>query len=126
MAEGLARSLFGGRASVTSAGSMPARVHPRAIAALAELGIDISQQSSKSVAVIDLRQVDVVITLCADEVCPVVPGATFERLHWPLADPAGAIPTEAAARFRATRDELQRRLEAFGRERGLIDRETTL
>jgi arsenate reductase len=125
MAEGLARSLFGGRATVMSAGSMPARVHPQAIAALAELGIDISKQSSKSVAAIDLRQVDLVITLCADEVCPVVPGATFERLHWPLADPAGAISREAAARFRATRDELQRRLDAFGRERGLIDRETT-
>jgi len=125
MAEGLARSLFGGRADVKSAGSMPARVHPRAIAALAEVGIDISQQSSKPVAAIDLTQVDTVITLCADEVCPIVPGATFERLHWPLADPAGAIPTDAAARFRATRDELQRRLEAFGRDRGLIDRGTT-
>ena len=125
MAEGLARSLFAGRARVTSAGSMPARVHPQAIAALAEVGIDISQQSSKSVAAIDLTQVDVVITLCADEICPVVPGSTFERLHWPLADPAAAIPTEAVARFRATRDDLRRRLEAFGRDRGLIDRETT-
>jgi arsenate reductase len=125
MAEGLARSLFAGRATVTSAGTMPARVHPQAIAALAEVGIDISQQSSKSVAAIDLTRVDVVVTLCADEVCPAVPGATFERLHWPLPDPAGAIPPEAAARFRATRDELQRRLEVFGRERGLIDRETT-
>jgi arsenate reductase len=120
MAEGLARSLFAGRALVTSAGSMPARVHPQAIAALAEVGIDISQQSSKSVAAIDLTHIDVVITLCADEVCPVVPRAAFERLHWPLVDPAGAIPSESAARFRATRDELQRRLEAFGRERGLI------
>lgn len=125
MAEGLARSLFGGRASVMSAGSMPARVHPQAIDALADLGIDISQQSSKSVAAIDLRQVDVVITLCADEVCPVVPGSTFERLHWPLADPAAVHPPEAAARFLATRDELQRRLEAFGRERGLLAREST-
>jgi len=124
MAEGLARSLFAGRASVMSAGSMPARVHPQAISALAEVGIDISQQSSKSVAAIDLRQVDLVITLCADEVCPVVPGSTFERLHWPLADPAAAVPAEAAGRFRATRDELRRRLEVFGRERGLIDRET--
>jgi arsenate reductase len=124
MAEGLARSLFAGRAKVMSAGSMPARVHSQAIAALAEVGIDISQQSSKSVAAIDLTHVDVVITLCADDVCPVAPGSTFERLHWPLADPAGAMPSEAAGRFRATRDELQRRLEAFGRERGLIDRGT--
>jgi arsenate reductase len=121
MAEGLARSLFAGRATVMSAGSMPARVHSQAIAALAEVGIDISQQTSKSVAALDLTHVDVVITLCADEVCPVARGSTFERLHWPLADPAGAVPSEAAARFRATRDELQRRLESFGRARGLID-----
>jgi arsenate reductase len=125
MAEGLARSLFAGRATVTSAGSMPARVHPQAIAALAEVGIDISHQSSKSVAAIDLTHVDVVVTLCADEVCPVAPGTTFERLHWPLVDPAGAIPSESAQRFRATRDELQRRLETFGRSRGLIDPKTT-
>jgi arsenate reductase len=65
--------------------------------------------------------VDVVITLCADEVCPVVPGTAFERLHWPLVDPAAAPPAEMVARFRQTRDELSRRLEAFGRERGLLD-----
>lgn len=122
MAEGLARSLFGDRADVQSAGSMPARVHPEAIAALADLGLDISRQSSKSVDAIDLTHVTDVITLCADEVCPVVPGATFARLHWPLPDPAGAPRADMARRFRETRDELQRRIEAFGRERGLIDR----
>lgn len=121
MAEGLSRRLFGSRALVQSAGSFPARVHPEAIAALADLGIDISTQSSKSVQSIDLTQVDVVITLCADEVCPVVPGAKFERLHWPLTDPAAAPAREMAARFRETRDEIARRLDAFGRERGLLD-----
>ena len=121
MAEGLSRRLFGARAVVQSAGSFPARVHSEAIAALAELGIDISTQSSKSVQSIDLTQVDLVITLCADEVCPVVPGAHFERLHWPLSDPAAAPAAERAARFRATRDEIARRLETFGRERGLLE-----
>lgn len=121
MAEGLSRRLFGPRATIQSAGSFPARVHPQAVAALADLGIDISAQSSKSVQSIDLTQVDVVITLCADEVCPVVPGGHFERLHWPLADPAAAPAAEMAARFRETRDEITRRLDAFGRERGLFD-----
>src|SRR5579862_2822392 len=121
MAEGLARHLYGDRATIASAGHLPVQVHPEAIAALADLGLDISGQWSKSVDTIDLRQVTVVITLCADEVCPVVPGAAFERLHWPLADPAAAPAAEMAARFRATRDDLARRLEAFGRERGLLD-----
>ena len=120
MAEGLARSLFADRADLQSAGSMPARVHPEAIAALAEIGLDISRQFSKSVHAIDLTRVTVVITLCADEVCPVVPGATFERVHWPLPDPAGAVGADMARRFRETRDELRRKIEAFGQERGLI------
>ena len=118
MAEGLARRLFGDRAVIQSAGSRPAFVHPRAIAALGEVGIDISAHESKSVDAIDLASVDLIITLCADEVCPVVPGR-IERLHWPLPDPAGAWH-DADQRFRETRDELQRRLEALGRERGLL------
>jgi arsenate reductase len=121
MAEGLARSLFGDRAEVASAGSMPARVHPDAIAALAEIGLDISSHASKSVHAIDLTKVNVVITLCADEVCPVVPGAAFDRLHWPLPDPASAPSADVVRRFRETRDELRRRIEAFGRERGLLN-----
>lgn len=121
MAEGLARHLFGSRATVASAGSWPVRVHPEAVAALADLGIDISGHASKSVRSIDLATVDTIITLCADEICPVVPGATFERLHWPLADPAAAPPWQAPERFRATRDELIWRLKAFGQERGLLE-----
>ena len=119
MAEGLARALFGARAEVQSAGSAPTSVNPHAVAALADLGIDMTGQRSKSIQDVDPAAADVVITLCADEVCPVVPGRV-ERLHWPLADPAGASPDEAPARFRAVRDEIRRRLEAFGRERGLI------
>ena len=118
MAEGLARARFGSRAEVLSAGSAPTRVNPHAVAALAERGIDISAQRSKSVSDIDLSAVDVVVTLCADEVCPVVPGRV-ERLHWPLPDPAAAPPGLAAARFREVRDDIERRLEAFGHDRGL-------
>src|SRR5262245_59180350 len=121
MAEGLARSLFGDRAVIQSAGSSPAFVHSRAIAALAELGIDIKSHKSKSVSTIDFATVDLVITLCADEVCPVVP-ARVEKLHWPLKDPSFAPVAEEEASFRATRHELTRRLTEFGRARGLIDR----
>ena len=119
MAEGLARHLFGDRVTVQSAGSAPTRVNPHAVAAMAEAGIDITGQTSKSVQDISPDSIDVVITLCADEVCPVYPGR-IERLHWPMPDPAAAPPETAAQRFREVRDLLRQRLEAFGRERGLI------
>ena len=120
MAEGLARHLFRERATVQSAGSIPAFVHPRAKAVLAEVGIDISQQRSKAVDEIDLTGVDLIVTLCAEEVCPVVPGS-IERLHWPLPDPSAASAHEADDRFRSARDEIRRRLEELGRARNLID-----
>jgi arsenate reductase len=120
MAEGIARRLFGDRAAISSAGSMAAGVDPESVAALADIGIDISHHTSKSVRTIDLSAVDIVITLCEGEVCPTVPGKTFERLHWPLRDPVGDQDDLRAVRFRETRDELQRRLAEFGIERGLI------
>ena len=119
MAEAVARSLFGDRVDVQSAGSMATRVHQDAVAAMADRGIDISSAKSKSVDTIDPSTVDVVITLCAEEVCPIWPGR-IERLHWPLPDPAAADPGERPARFRQTRDEIERRLTELGRERGWI------
>lgn len=120
MGEGLARSLFGRVATVQSAGSQPSRVNPNAIIAMREVGIDITSHRSKSTDEIDPASVDTVITLCAEEVCPLWPG-TFERLHWGLQDPATTDPSvsneEVLARFRATRDELRRRLIAFAAER---------
>jgi arsenate reductase len=123
MAEGLARHLFGDAAQVQSAGSAPARVNPLAIAALAEIGIDISGHQSKSVDSVKTDGVDVVITLCAEEVCPTLP-LRVERLHWPLADPASAPGTEEQRlqRFREARDEIRARLLRLGAERGLIRR----
>lgn len=114
MAEGLARSIFGDTAQVQSAGSVPWRVHPLAIQALAEIGIDISGQRSKSVTEIDLSSVDLVITLCSEEVCPVVPRRT-RHLHWPLPDPAGAAGDDESRlrRFREIRDDLKNRLISF-------------
>ena len=107
MAEGLARAMAPAGVRVSSAGSAPAQVRPQAVAVLAELGLDISAQRSKAVAEIDTATVDLVITLCAEEVCPVFPGPV-RRLHWPLPDPAREGSLEA---FRAVRDEIRRRLE---------------
>ncbi len=114
MAEGLARARFGNRVRVLSAGSSPATVNPFAIAALDEVGIDISGHRSRSVDAIDPEAVDLVVTLCADEVCPAFLGAA-RRLHWPLPDPAGAAGSDAERRdgFRAVRDEIARRLDAL-------------
>ena len=120
MAEGLARQAFGSKAIVRSAGSAPTQVNPHAVAALAERGIDISGHESTAVASVEVSDVDVVITLCAEEVCPTLPGRV-ERLHWPLPDPAGAPEAEASDRFGSVRDDLERRLTAFGHERGLFD-----
>ena len=115
MAEGLARHLWGKEALVQSAGSQPSRVNPLAIAAMKEAGIDISNHRSKSVDEIDPSTVDTVITLCAEEVCPVFLGKA-ERIHWPLPDPAASQDgTEEMKlqRFREVRDEISKRLRNF-------------
>jgi len=121
MAEGLARHLLGKQATVLSAGSQPSRVNPYAITVMAELGIDISQHTSKSVDTIDPATIDIVITLCAEEVCPLMPGTT-KRLHWPIADPSSSdpalTPDELKTRFRTARDQILKRLEVL---RDLLD-----
>lgn len=106
LAEGLARHRFGDAVVVQSAGSAPSRLNPLAVEVMAERGIDISDQTSKSVDTIDAATVDIVITLCAEEVCPVFLGKAV-RMHWPIADPATSTPLpndEALARFREARD----------------------
>jgi len=123
MAEGLARLLFGERAHVQSAGSAPSTVNPWAIAAMKELGVDLATHTSKSVQTIDPASVDTVITLCAEEVCPVFLGKA-RRLHWPIPDPASKDASLSAdvmlARFREARDTLRGKLERFGRDEGLL------
>jgi protein-tyrosine-phosphatase len=117
MAEGIARSLAPAGVKISSAGSQPSKLNPLAVQALAEIGIDISRQYAKSVNDIPPAEVDTVITLCAEEVCPVWLGEAV-RLHWGMPDPADAGRTqeEQLATFRAVRDELCRRLTAvFGR-----------
>lgn len=116
MAEGLARHRFGDRALIQSAGSEPSTVNPCAIRVMAERGIDLSSHSSKSVQTIDPASVDIVITLCAEEVCPVFLGRA-RRLHWPIPDPASKDPSlsrdELLARFRTARDTLDELLAEF-------------
>jgi arsenate reductase (thioredoxin) len=114
MAEGLARQMFGSSHLIQSAGSKPSHVNPFAIKVLAELGIDAAQHTSKSVDDIDISEVDLIITLCQEEVCPVVPGKV-KRLHWPIADPAGhsGSEEEQLARFRTAREEIASRLRSF-------------
>lgn len=114
MAEGLARQLFGDRVRVQSAGSQPSRVNPFAVEAMAELGIDLGEHHSKSVDTIDPQSVDLVITLCAEEVCPVFLSKA-RRLHWPIDDPASDDPSidrpEMLTRFRIARDAIRARLQ---------------
>ena len=113
MAEGLARHLFGDRWEVYSAGLEPKGVHPLAVRAMDELGIDIRHQRSKVIDPDLLGRMDLVITLCDDgaERCP-VPPPHVRRLHWALPDPAAARGTEEQrlAAFRRVRDELLARL----------------
>ena len=116
MAEGLARRRFAADTEVLSAGSRPSRVNPYAIEVMAEIGIDIRDHHSKSVDDVDAGSADLVITLCADEVCPVLPGRV-KRLHWPIADPASDDPNlsaeEMRVRFRTARDDIQARIAAL-------------
>jgi arsenate reductase len=111
MAEGLARHLAPPGLPVHSAGSAPTQVNPFAIQAMEEIGLDISSHRSKSVDEIDKDRIGTVITLCAEEVCPVFPGQV-ERHHWPLEDPAAATGADhdKLAAFRRVRDHIRARL----------------
>ena len=113
MAEALARARWDDRVRVQSAGSRPSRVNPYAIEVMAERGLDLSSHASKSVASIDPASVDLVVTLCAEEVCPVFLGQAA-RLHWPIDDPASDDPSlgpdAMRARFRRAAAEIDARL----------------
>ena len=122
LAEALARRCFGDTVQVQSAGSAPSQVHPLARRVLAELGIDSSAQHSKHVDTIDPSSVDLVITLCAEESCPVFLGSA-RRLSWALPDPDRKheeLHEEARLQlFRATRDAIAQRLEVLAALRDL-------
>ena len=116
LAEGLAKHLLGSRVDVESAGSVPSGiVQPWAVKVLNEIDIDISGQRSK--AIDDLPKeffegLDYVITLCAEEVCPILP-TNARRLHWPIQDPAAADEADKPTAFRKARDEIRDKLLKF-------------
>lgn len=116
MAEGLARKIFGGRLTIASAGSAPSKVNPYAIEVMREVGVDLTSHHSKAVGAIDPDRVGTVVTLCAEEVCPVFL-AHAPRIHWPIPDPASQDTSlsreEMLTRFRAARDQIQGRLEVL-------------
>jgi len=116
MAEALARDLFGSAVRVQSAGSEPSRVNPYAVRALAELGLDTSTLRSKHVSSIDPASVDLVITLCAEEECPLFLG-NARRISWAMPDPdrkdEDLTDEQRLEHFRVARDAIQARLRAL-------------
>jgi arsenate reductase (thioredoxin) len=113
MAEGLLRHLGGDRFEVMSAGTEATSVRPEATRAMAELGVDISGQSSKALERYLGETFDYVVTVCddANETCPVFPGAK-NRLHWSFRDPSRAEGSEEERLgvFRTVRDDIQDRI----------------
>jgi arsenate reductase len=117
LAEGLLRAALGDAYQVASAGSKPAGyVHPLAIKAMAEIGLDISAHTSKHMNEFLSQDVETVITVCgnADQACPMFPGQ-LNRHHWGFDDPAHATGTEDEQMqvFRRVRDEIKRVFEAY-------------
>jgi arsenate reductase (thioredoxin) len=113
MAEGLLRAMGGPAFEAHSAGTVATEVRPLAIAAMAELGIDISRQRSKVVSEYDGDHFDVAVTVCEDaaEACPYF-GNADRQLHWPFDDPAAAQGSddERLAIYRRVRDEIAARI----------------
>jgi arsenate reductase len=116
MAEGFARHYGGGRITARSAGVEAHGLNPQAVAAMAEIGIDISAQRSKVVDAAMIASADLIVTVCdhAREHCPVVP-ARIRQLHWSFDDPAKATgtPEEVRAVFHRVRDEIGAQVRAL-------------
>ncbi len=120
LAEGLAKNIFGENAIIESAGSVPSGVvQPWAIESLKEIGIDIKNNWSKSTDQLPLSflaNLDYVITLCAEEVCPVLPSKSAKRIHWPIQDPASANENQKQQAFQEAREQIRSRLIQFKKE----------
>lgn len=119
LAEGLARKILGKGFQVESAGSNPTKLNPYAIQVMQEVGVDISKHYSKSISDLDpnfIDQLNYIITLCAEEVCPVLPSKTAHKLHWPFTDPASKEPIDdevALENFRTARDNIAEKIREF-------------
>lgn len=120
IAEGFARQLFP-QFEIKSAGSRPGILNSIAIAVMKEIGLDISSHHSKSTDHLPpefLENLDYVITLCEEEVCPILVSKA-KKIHWPFKDPVAHgqyTPPEALKRFRLTRDQILLRLQEFKSE----------
>jgi arsenate reductase len=116
MAEGWLKALGGDRFEVYSAGIVAHGKNPRAIAAMKEAGVDISQQKSEALDPAFLKEIDLLITVCgsADASCPTVP-ASCEKQHWPFDDPAKASGSEeeVMAEFYKVRDQIKHKIQVF-------------
>ena len=118
IAEGLAKEMLGSSHNIQSAGSNPTgNIHPNAICTMKEIGIDISHQRSKSIDNLDtnfLDNLDFVITLCAEEICPVLPSKA-RKLHWLNVDPANKNYSETQLKiaFKKTRENIFKLLKKF-------------
>jgi arsenate reductase (thioredoxin) len=121
MAEGMLRDWGGDRFDVFSAGTESTRVRREAIAVMAELGIDIGGQTSKTLEPFLTQPFDWLITVCdqAKEACPTLPGVR-QQAHWSVEDPSGVTGDEGVrlAAFRAARDDLRDRIRTFLADRG--------
>ena len=119
IAEGIARNLFGDKAIIESAGSLPKGVHPLAIEAMKEIGIDISKQYSKSTDKLPLRfivKIDFMISLCEEDTCPDMASKTAQKLKWVIQDPAIMNDIQS---FRVARDRIKDLIEEFGKKEGI-------
>lgn len=121
IAEGLAKLILDNDVHIESAGSVPSgRVHPLAVQVLQEIGIDISHHKSKGIDDLPkafLQNLDLVVTLCKEEQCPVLPGK-FKKESWALPDPVNpaASADEEIKAFRDARDIIQKKIEKLKRE----------
>lgn len=99
------------KVGIYSAGSTPTKVNPYAIQVMQEIGIDISHQHSKTIDDIPREKITVVVTLCAEELCPLFPGKV-KRLHWPIQDPSAVHGSEVEIldAFRKARDLISEQL----------------
>lgn len=120
IAEGLAKFILDNDFHIESAGSVPSgKVHPLAIQVLREMGIDISHHKSKRIDDLPkafLQNLDLVITLCREEQCPVLTGK-FKKESWALPDPVNpSVPDEEINAFRDARDTIQKKIEKLRME----------
>lgn len=112
MAEGIAKKLLKGNGIVQSAGSEPKPIHPLAISSMREIGINISGQWSKSISEINPDTVDFIITLCAEEICPIFDKNVYQE-HWSFEDPSLVEGDEdkRVEAFRKIRDRLYNKIQ---------------